>query len=147
MNRITQHILLGGCGDVEHLDDVQGVINCTPIRELDYEWPSHVDYARVPVFDEEEIDERYFRHAMEELAQMVTANKQILIHCMGGVSRSPSFLACYLSLSLRISPQEALDYIKTQRYGVDPHKDVWDSVIEYVREHWSDPPLPRSERV
>lgn len=148
MDRITEHIQLGGASDTRRLDEVQGVINCTPIKELDYDFPRDLDYVRVPVYDEESIRGRYLDHAMQQMARMIVENKQILIHCIGGKSRSPSILACYLSLSLRITPQEALKFIQSKRYGVEPDQKIWDSVIEYVRTHWSDhPSLPRSERV
>ena len=147
MNRVTKHILLGGAGDVSDpskFENIDAVLSCCPLRELEYEVPSGMKYCRISINDEEEIDDRNLNRAMNFISDCVRNDQQILVHCYGGVSRSPSIVACYLSLSLGVPFQLALNFVQECRSGVDPHKDIISSVNEYVVKNSLNLPLPLS---
>ena len=57
--------------------------------------------------------------------------KNILIHCVCGVSRSVTIFTAYLINKLKISPQDAITYIKSRRSIANPNKGFLIQLEEY----------------
>ncbi|MFW9930943.1 MAG: dual specificity protein phosphatase family protein, partial [Candidatus Thorarchaeota archaeon] len=56
----------------------------------------------------------------------------ILVHCMAGVSRSPSLLAGYFMKIYSWNPLETLRFLVDKRHVIDPAPVTFNSVIQYV---------------
>ena len=63
------------------------------------------------------------RKAVDILDQLTSMNGRVLVHCVGGASRSPIVVAGYL-MRRGMSIDKALTYIKHRREAVDPNPDL-----------------------
>jgi protein-tyrosine phosphatase len=77
--------------------------------------------------------------AHESLARFVGRVKaltsigvKVFVHCIGGVSRSPSFVAAYIATTEGISVDDAIARIKARRPIIQPHPDQIASVKAFV---------------
>ncbi len=68
--------------------------------------------------------------AIDKIHKVVKNNGLVFVHCIGGVSRSPSIVAAYLALTEKISVDEAYARIKQARPSIQPHPDQIESVKE-----------------
>jgi len=59
---------------------------------------------------------------------------RVLVHCVEGVSRSPSVVAAYLMSEWRCSAGEAVRWVSSKRRGVNPNFGFLDQLNEYGRE-------------
>jgi predicted protein tyrosine phosphatase len=66
----------------------------------------------------------YFAETTAFITNVLENNSAVLVHCLAGVSRSPTILAAYLIRVHNMSVQDSLDYIfekvKTQGYIIHP---------------------------
>ncbi len=67
--------------------------------------------------------------------QNVLAGWRVFVHCIGGISRSPSIVAAYLSLHHRMTVDAAFDLIRSKRPSIQPHADQIASVKEWRARH------------
>jgi protein-tyrosine phosphatase len=68
----------------------------------------------------EEVIHTHFRSVHRILQEAHKEGKQVLVHCAGGVSRSPTLVIAYLMLEKGWPFQEALTYVLMRR-EVDPN--------------------------
>ncbi|KAL4492589.1 hypothetical protein ABPG72_007702 [Tetrahymena utriculariae] len=64
---------------------------------------------------------KYFDECVEFLAKNLLEGKNVLVHCIAGVSRSPSFVIAFLIKQFNWSYQRAYDYVKERRPAVQPN--------------------------
>jgi len=68
----------------------------------------------------EEVIHPHFRLVHNIIQSAHKEGKQVLIHCAGGISRSPTLVIAYLMLEKAWSFQEALTYVLMRR-EIDPN--------------------------
>ena len=56
---------------------------------------------------------------------------RVLVHCVGGVSRSASVCIAYLMRSKRMSLREAYDYVKGKRSCIAPNINFMGQLLQY----------------
>lgn len=63
-------------------------------------------------------------------ALIVTEGKRALVHCSGGVSRSPSVVIAYLIMHYNQTYEEAFNLVKRVRPGIKPNKGFVTQLID-----------------
>lgn len=76
----------------------------------------------IPITDNPEANIiQYFPESTAFIEQAIKENHNILVHCLAGVSRSPTILTAYLMATRRLRWKEALAIIKQTRPFVNPN--------------------------
>lgn len=110
---ITEHIAIGDCQETPP----EGAL------VMDIRWmPDHCA-----------IRERDLDYCCELLEDYVRSGRKVFVHCIGGISRSPSVVAAFLATRGDISVAQAYENIRAKRPQIQPHALQVKSVEEYVR--------------
>ncbi|KAI8092178.1 protein-tyrosine phosphatase-like protein [Gilbertella persicaria] len=64
---------------------------------------------------------QYFPETVEFISHAVDKNENILVHCLAGVSRSPTVVTAYLMATQKLRYKEALAKIRQSRPFVNPN--------------------------
>jgi len=65
---------------------------------------------------------KYFVEAIEFIHEAVSAKKNILVHCAGGVSRSTSFVIAYMMFIEDLPFDKAFEFVKGKHERTNPNK-------------------------
>ncbi|CAF2045459.1 unnamed protein product [Rotaria magnacalcarata] len=80
------------------------------------------DYLRLPCYDScRENILQYFDQTLEYIHQKLLLNQNILVHCQGGISRSPSFVIGYLIKYHSKTFDQAYSFTKEKRKIINPN--------------------------
>ena len=58
-------------------------------------------------------------------------NTSVLIHCQGGVSRSPTITIAYLMHLNKLTLKDAYDFVKTKRPCIAPNLNFMGQLLEF----------------
>jgi len=110
--------LLGGIDkDEQDLFSIDGFVR---VIEGDY-FSTEKPTLQIPIDDNEEVDIlKYVDSFLNFIKQ--NSDKNILIHCQHGSSRSGTFVLLYLMAFHNMSFEEALEFARTKRLGINPNK-------------------------
>jgi len=64
---------------------------------------------------------KYFVESIKFIHEALSARKNVLVHCLGGISRSVSIVIAYLMFILNISFEKALEFVKKRHSKADPN--------------------------
>jgi len=92
---------------------------------------SEIAYVRLPMLDSHPLLFEVVDRVMRTIAQNIVAGR-VLIHCAGGLSRSPVMAAIYFDLVGYRSFDSALDELARVR-PIDPSPVIVRSAREYLR--------------
>ena len=122
-NEIVSNLYLGGIKAVENTNIIQfhmivnliksSLVNDKPNKNSEV-------YIHLPVHDSPDecdtlLDLIYKTEVLEKMHTILTkTNKYVLIHCFAGMQRSCALVACYLIKYYTMTPEEAIEYIKTK---------------------------------
>lgn len=87
----------------------------------------HIPVPDMTAPEEEQIEE--FVHAVE---RCLAGGKRVAVHCMGGVGRTGTMIACYLVKS-GMGPWAAIDEVRRRRPGSIQTQEQEGAVVRYAR--------------
>jgi predicted protein tyrosine phosphatase len=64
---------------------------------------------------------RHFGACHEFIRRALACEKQVLVHCMAGISRSATIVAAHLMMDRNIGVKEALEVVRTSRECIGPN--------------------------
>ncbi|GAB6018549.1 hypothetical protein CHUAL_000244 [Chamberlinius hualienensis] len=92
-------------------------------------------FMRIPVNDN--YSEKllpHFNKAFHFLDKVRQANGCVLVHCLAGISRSPTIAIAYVMRHLRVSSEEAYRYVKSKRASISPNFNFLGQLLEYEKQ-------------
>ena len=131
INKITEKIYLGsyqGARNKEKLLEygISHILICG--NRLSPLYPEMFTYCILNMEDTNE--QEIISHLKRGLDFIKSADK-IFIHCVAGVSRSPTVVLGYLIRNRRMCLEEALKYIKSKRYEASPNPNFLRQLKEF----------------
>ena len=112
-------------GDLLVQARITHVITClsySEVAERGLEIPEGIQWTIVPV--EDDVTDTIFPHietVVNTIGNALGAGGRVLIHCMGGISRSPALAAAYVIWRLRLRWVAAVVYVRERRPCVEPN--------------------------
>jgi protein-tyrosine phosphatase len=134
ITRVWERLYLGSLKDAARLA-AENPFGITAVVSLcSHKVPhkaSGVRYTRVPIADSRPISAKQFDAVMAAIAEGVR-NGKLLIHCVGGMSRSPIMTAAWLHRCGCLNIVAALLEIAERRSTIDPSPVLLRSVAAHL---------------
>ena len=115
---------LAGSAIPTSIDEVQwvieqGVKSIVTIREepLDNDWVKDVNYLHVSSNDMGVPEFADLTFAVDFIHRRITNNEPVMVHCLAGLGRTGTILACYLVKYQNLSADEAIQKVREERPG------------------------------
>ncbi|CAJ0585569.1 unnamed protein product, partial [Mesorhabditis spiculigera] len=91
-------------------------------------------FLRIPVNDNyQEKLLPYFYDAFVYLDKVRERGEVVLIHCLAGISRSPTLAISYIMRHLKMGSDEAYRFVKARRRTISPNFNFMGQLLEYER--------------
>lgn len=95
-------------------------------------FPGEFTYKHVYIDDLPSTDITvFFDECFLFINDVIKAEGNVLVHCMAGVSRSPSIIIAYLMKSKKLKFREAYDYVKCHRPVICPNEGFLKQLKNY----------------
>lgn len=119
-SRINDNLYLGNQFSTSVITDVDAIVSigCKSKSTL-----AHVNNFKISVKDSADSDiSPYLTEASSFIHEQVLINKKVLVHCQGGINRSPTFVVAYLA-KYHMSLDDAILTVTNKRPAVriQPH--------------------------
>ena len=115
---------LAGSAIPTSIDEVQwaieqGVKSIVTIREdpLDDDWVKDVNYLHVSSNDMGVPEFADLAFAVDFIHRRITNSEPVMVHCLAGMGRTGTLLACYLIKYQKMSANEATEKVRRERPG------------------------------
>lgn len=126
MTKITDQLYLGDALDANHediFDHVDKILNVA--IELEHHYPAwKKDPSRrssISFPDDAKINPALIQSCVKHIQEWTKNGDKVLVHCLAGISRSPSIVATYLCVENQFPTYDhAMEHIARLRPKVDP---------------------------
>ena len=115
---------LAGSGIPTSINEVQwvieqGVKSIVTVREepLDDDWVKDVNYLHISSNDMGVPEFADLTYAVDFIHRRITNSEPVMVHCLAGMGRTGTILACYLIKYQKMSANEATEKIREERPG------------------------------
>ena len=97
----------------------QGVKSIVTVREepLEDDWIRDVNYLHVHSNDMGVPEFNDLVNTVDFIHKRITNNEPVMVHCLAGMGRTGTLLACYLVKHQKMSADEAIQKVRTERPG------------------------------
>eukprot|EP00050_Salpingoeca_kvevrii_P013147 m.27013 g.27013 ORF g.27013 m.27013 type:complete len:343 (+) comp4702_c0_seq1:881-1909(+) len=134
---ILPHLLVGAENHAADHDLLKS-LRITAILNMTPNCPNHFEgifeYKNIPVRDTWNQNlANYFEDAFNFINRCKENGGRVLIHCVAGISRSPSITIAYIMKENSISLGEAYAFVKNKRPSISPNLDFMGELQAYER--------------
>ncbi len=137
MSEVLPGLYLGNAHDAKDMNllkqnQIQSIINISKTIPCHYENETLFDYLQLPCNDSSQENLlQYFEKTLEYIHQKLLSNQNILVHCQGGISRSPSFIIGYLMKYHSKTFDQAYSLVKDKRKIINPNMNFLAQLTRY----------------
>jgi protein-tyrosine phosphatase len=129
---LTDQLAVGASFPMEHassLADAHGISAVVDLREEDCDDEARlrsagIDFLHLPTPDQMSPSHATLERGVEFARNHIARGNRVLIHCQGGIGRSPLLALCVLA-DLGFDPLDALAHAKDCREAVSPSYDQY----------------------
>mmetsp|Transcript_4968 Transcript_4968/g.10697 ORF Transcript_4968/g.10697 Transcript_4968/m.10697 type:complete len:217 (-) Transcript_4968:440-1090(-) len=142
--QVRENLYLGGAGDESDLDLLKtlGITHILQVgAELKPSFPTRFAYQRIAIDDYEGEDiVQHLPKCFDFITAAHEANGTVLVHCMAGVSRSPTVCMAWLMHKEKMVAADARSLVKAARSCVMPNMgfvlqlDEWEKLGDSTQE-------------
>lgn len=105
---------------------------CKEAKRLDF--GPNVEIVRLNIVDSKsESLIEHFDAIADKIRDVKSSESKCLVHCVGGVSRSPTMIMAYLMKHERMSLRDAFCLVRSKRKYAKPNVGFWHQLIDYER--------------
>lgn len=118
-DQILDSLFLGSRHALNYANEFSMIVNCS--REKDVAFPPNCDYCiRLSVEDNPDESDKLLAliietNILEKIHNSIIHKQPVLVHCSAGMQRSCAVVACYLIKYHKMTPSEAVEYIRSKR--------------------------------
>ncbi|XP_043206824.1 dual specificity protein phosphatase 10-like [Amphibalanus amphitrite] len=139
--RVTQILPFLYVGNQQDAKDLDSLKNCGITRVLNvtahvpgYHQQQGISYKTLPAADSGQQNiSQYFDEAVEFIDCARRLGTRVLVHCVAGVSRSPTIAIAYIMKCLPMSMVEAYQLVKARRPIISPNLNFMGQLLEWER--------------
>jgi predicted protein tyrosine phosphatase len=91
-----------------------------------------IRFVAYPTVDWEEISAERFAAVVAAVTSHQESGRRVLLHCIAGLNRAPTFAAALLSLRDAMTPDEAVQRIRQVRPAIAPTEDQLRSLRRWI---------------
>lgn len=114
-------------------NNVSTILNIT--IHIPFYHETEFEYHRVPIIDDPSVDiKQYFDETFKIIDETIRNNKQILIHCQAGISRSVTIVIAYIMKKYNIKMNEAYKIVHKSRPCISPNLGFCGQLMLYEKE-------------
>lgn len=73
-----------------------------------------------------------FSEAVGFIHASVLKGEKVYVHCIGGISRSPTIVAAYLAARSNLTASQAIDFVRSKRPEIMPHAEQLRSLSAWL---------------
>lgn len=145
---IVKNLYLGSLQDAQNLKwlhekQITHIIN---VSDADNIFPDRFKYVRIAMKDDPSYDiSHHFGSITDYIGETLKKGGKVLVHCNGGVSRSPTLVIAYLISTLNKTPKEAYTYVQTIRHKVFPNIGFVKQLNKYFSKRGEGDPIENRE--
>jgi len=135
ISQILPFLFIGNQRDAQNRD-LLGRLGITHVLNVTSHLPTHFEdviaYLRCPANDNcGQNIKQYFNDAISFIEAARCTGGRILVHCQGGVSRSPSIVLAYIIARYDRSLMEAFQFVKSQRQIIAPNFNFLGQLLDF----------------
>ncbi len=137
MSEVLPGLYLGNAHDAQDMNllkqnQIKFIINISTTIPCYHENENLFEYLRLSCNDNcQENILQYFEKTFEYIHQNLLLNQNVLVHCQGGISRSPSFIIGYLMKYYSKTFDQAYTIVKDKRKIINPNLNFLAQLTRY----------------
>jgi len=136
MDQITSNLFIGDFLDssgIEKLKEKEISVVFNVASEVTDKLPEEIEYIWNPLIDDGTDTTERLEQAIKTLEVLLSDNKKVLVHCMGGISRSATLIATFIAYDKNISFEAAIRAVQRYHPQANPSIEMRSLAIQVLR--------------